>query len=334
MTSFHNAPMTDWPPSEPHTLHRVALLPEMAGWRLDRALAASLPAQSRTRLRRLVSAGHVRAAGALLRDPARKVQGDEALLVAIPVPRPAAHPAQDIPLAILYEDADLLVVDKPAGLVVHPAAGNPDGTLVNALLHHCAGRLSGLGGVARPGIVHRLDKDTSGLLVVARTDPAHERLARQFHDHSVERHYLAVVAGVPVPPAGMIVRPLARAAGNRKKVIVVPEGEGREAVTRYRVLGANPAGTAALVECRLETGRTHQIRVHMTHIGHPLIGDPVYGRGRVPAALRKVTSDLGFTRQALHARHLGFLHPTTGAKMAFDSPPPEDIQTLLSNVGL
>ncbi|HEX6742545.1 MAG TPA: RluA family pseudouridine synthase, partial [Sphingomicrobium sp.] len=205
----------------------VRLEPAHAGWRLDRALAASIPTLSRERLKSLIRSGAVEAAGAALRDPALKVRGDERLRLAIPDPEPAHNEPQDIPLRVVFEDEHLLVVDKPAGLVVHPAAGNRDGTLVNALLHHCGGSLSGIGGVARPGIVHRIDKDTSGLLVVAKTDVAHEGLAKQFAAHSIERRYLAIVAGVPRAPDGTVDAPLARSAANRKKIAIVAGVRGK-----------------------------------------------------------------------------------------------------------
>jgi 23S rRNA pseudouridine1911/1915/1917 synthase len=218
------------------------------------------------------------------------------------------------------------VVDKPAGMVVHPAAGNFDGTLVNALLHHCAGRLSGIGGVARPGIVHRIDKDTSGLLVAAKTDVAHEGLSAQFARHSIDRRYLAIVAGVPNPLAGKVDAPLARSSANRQKMAIVGEGRGKRAVTHYRML--KPLREAALVECRLDTGRTHQVRVHMTSIGHPLLGDPVYGRNR--PVHRELLKRLGFARQALHAAELGFVHPVSKENLSFKSDAPSDMQELLS----
>src|SRR6185295_7748607 len=261
-----------------HQTIDVRLAPAYAGWRLDRALAAAVPTLSRERLKALIRSGAVETAGHAIRDPATKVRGDENLSVAVPEPKPAHNAPQDIPLTVVFEDEHLLVVDKPAGLVVHPAAGNLDGTLVNALLHHCAGRLSGIGGVARPGIVHRIDKDTSGLLVVAKTDVAHEGLAAQFAKHSIDRRYLAIVAGAPKPMSGSIDAPLARSSSNRKKMAVVEEGRGKRAVTHYRI--ATPLRGAALVECRLETGRTHQVRVHLASIGHPLLGDPAYGRPR------------------------------------------------------
>jgi 23S rRNA pseudouridine1911/1915/1917 synthase len=313
-----------------HQTIDVRLTPAHAGWRLDRALAASLPTLSRERLKSLIRSGAVETQGTAVRDPAIKVKGGEQLRVAIPEPTPARNEPQDIPLEILFEDEHLLVVDKPAGLVVHPAAGNLDGTLVNALLHHCAGKLSGIGGVARPGIVHRIDKDTSGLLVVAKTDVAHEGLAKQFAAHSIDRRYLAVVNGVPRAAAGKIDAPLARSATNRKKIAIVEGSRGKRAVTRWKLL--QPLGDAALVECRLETGRTHQIRVHMASIGHALLGDPVYGgSGKLHAKLLK---ELGFQRQALHAADLSFTHPVTKRKLSFASPMPPDMQELIRTLGV
>jgi len=295
------------------------------GWRLDRALAAAVPTLSRERLKALIGSGAVIGpGGAAVRDPAIKAVPGGTYEVVVPAPKPAHNVAQDIALEIVFEDDHLLVVDKPAGMVVHPAAGNADGTLVNALLHHCAGRLSGIGGVARPGIVHRIDKDTSGLLVVAKTDRAHEGLAAQFAKHSLHRAYQAIVAGVPVPPAGTIDAPLARSSADRKKMAVVKENRGKRAVTRYRML--KPLRDAALVECRLETGRTHQVRVHMASIGHPLLGDPVYGRTR--PMHRDLLKRLGFHRQALHAAELGFVHPVSKENLTFKSALPSDIQEL------
>jgi 23S rRNA pseudouridine1911/1915/1917 synthase len=299
-----------------------------AGLRLDRALAIALPQHSRERLKALVGGGRVTGPAGVIWDPATKVKGGEALTLVIPEPRPSETVAQDIPLTIVYEDDALLVVDKPAGLVVHPAAGNFDGTMVNALLHHCAGRLSGIGGVARPGIVHRIDKDTSGLLVVAKTDPAHEFLSRQFAAHTVDRRYTAVVAGHPVPPAGRIEGSLARSSANRQKMAIVPEGRGKHAVTHYRTI--RPLRASAQVECRLETGRTHQIRVHMASIGHALLGDASYGR--TPGSLSSVLTDIGFARQALHAATLGFVHPTTQEKLSFESALPADIVELIGRL--
>ena len=308
----------------------VRLEPGHAGWRLDRALAAAVPTLSRERLKVLIRSGAVELAGTPARDPALKVRGDEALVVAIPEPKPAHNVAQDIPLTIAFEDEHLLVVDKPAGLVVHPAAGNLDGTLVNALLHHCGGSLSGIGGVARPGIVHRIDKDTSGLLVVAKTDVAHEGLARQFSAHNIDRRYLAIVNGVPKSASGTVDASLARSSANRKKIAIVGEGRGKRAVTHWKRLEL--LNEAALVECRLETGRTHQVRVHMASIGHALIGDPVYGGASKKH--RKILTELDFKRQALHAAELGFIHPVTKERLAFKSPMPADMQQLFTALGV
>jgi len=245
------------------------------------------------------------------------VRGDERFTLAIPEPQAAHNLPQDIPLAIPFEDDHLLVVDKPAGLVVHPAAGNREGTLVNALLHHCAGRLSGIGGVARPGIVHRIDKDTSGLLVVAKTDVAHEALARQFAAHRIDRRYLAIVNGVPRSASGTVDAPLARSTSNRKKIAIVEgkdaERRGKRAVTHWRLL--EPLAEAALVECRLETGRTHQVRVHMASLGHSLLGDPVYGTARKGM------------RTMLHARHLSIAREAK-PPVAATAPLPADFAAL------
>jgi 23S rRNA pseudouridine1911/1915/1917 synthase len=298
-----------------------------AGWRLDRALAAAVPTMSRERLKALISSGNVRGPLGLVRDPAMKTTGGTAFDIDIPDARPAHNVAQDIALDILFEDEHLLIVDKPAGLVVHPAAGNVDGTLVNALLHHCAGRLSGIGGVARPGIVHRIDKDTSGLLVVAKTDPAHEGLSTQFAKHSIDRRYLAIVAGTPM--SGTIDAPLARSPHDRKKVAI--QARGKRAVTHYALQTALKRD-AALIECSLETGRTHQIRVHLASIGHPLLGDQVYGRSR--PGHKAILRELGFARQALHAAHLGFVHPITSKTLAFESKMPVDMEQLFAALRL
>jgi 23S rRNA pseudouridine1911/1915/1917 synthase len=308
----------------------IRLQPAHAGWRLDRALAAAVPTLSRERLKTLIRTGAVESAGKPLRDPATKVRGDESFSVAVPEPEPAHNEPQDIPLTIVFEDEHLLVVDKPAGLVVHPAAGNLDGTLVNALLHHCGGSLSGIGGVARPGIVHRIDKDTSGLLVVAKTDVAHEGLAKQFAAHSIDRRYLAIVSGVPRSNGGKVDAPLARSATNRKKIAIVEGSRGKRAVTHWSRL--NVLKDAALVQCRLETGRTHQVRVHMASIGHPLLGDPVYGRSG--KAHGKLLKELQFHRQALHAAELGFTHPVTKHRLSFSSPMPPDMQELFNALGV
>jgi 23S rRNA pseudouridine1911/1915/1917 synthase len=304
---------------------RAKIAADAAGWRLDRALAAALPTISRERLKALISSGGVRnEGGAAVRDPASKAQPGQAYEVHVPDPLPAHNVPQDIALSICFEDDHLIVVDKPAGMVVHPAAGNPDRTLVNALLYHCAGRLSGIGGVARPGIVHRIDKDTSGLLVAAKTDVAHEGLSAQFARHSIDRVYKAIVAGIPMPPEGIIDAPLARSSANRQKMAIVAGGRGKRAVTRYRLITA--LREASLVECRLETGRTHQVRVHMSSIGHPLLGDPLYGRAR--PAHRELLKSLGFERQALHAAELGFVHPVSKQYLSFKSAVPSDMQEL------
>ncbi|MCW2363341.1 23S rRNA pseudouridine1911/1915/1917 synthase [Sphingobium xanthum] len=298
------------------------------GMRLDRALASVLPALSRERVKALILAGQVTGPdGRPAADPAYKVKADMAFAVEIPEATPAEAQPQAIDLVIAHEDAHLIVVDKPAGMVVHPAAGNPDGTLVNALLHHCAGQLSGIGGVARPGIVHRIDKDTSGLLVVAKTDQAHEGLARQFKDHSIDRRYLAIVQGRPTPPSGTVNQWIGRSDADRKKMAVQREGRGKHAITHYRTL--ERLDRAALIECRLETGRTHQVRVHMAHLGHPLLGDPVYARGGIHKAL---LAELGFHRQALHAARLGFIHPVTSQPLSFESPITDDMQQLFSHL--
>jgi 23S rRNA pseudouridine1911/1915/1917 synthase len=306
----------------------VNLEPGHAGWRLDRALAATVPTLSRERLKALIRSGALTGAAGAVRDPAAKVHGNETFELAVPEPEPAHNVPQDIPLNIVFEDPHLLVIDKPAGLVVHPAAGNLDGTLVNALLHHCGESLSGIGGVARPGIVHRIDKDTSGLLVVAKTDVAHEGLAKQFAAHSIERRYLAIVAGVPRAAEGTIDAPLARSAANRKKIAIVKDGRGKRAVTHWKRLEV--LNEAALVECSLETGRTHQVRVHMASIGHPLLGDPVYGRSG--KAHRELLKRLGFHRQALHACVLGFTHPVTKHRLSFSSGMPADMQELFNQL--
>jgi 23S rRNA pseudouridine1911/1915/1917 synthase len=288
-----------------------------------------LPDLSRERVKALILEGCVvSSARQRVSDPALKVAFGQTFSIAVPAPTESAAQAQNIALNVVYEDADLIVVDKPAGMVVHPAAGNADGTLVNALLHHCAGQLSGIGGVARPGIVHRIDKDTSGLLVAAKTDKAHEGLSRQFKDHSIERLYAAIVAGRLIPPTGTVSQWIGRSDGDRKKMAVQPEGRGKHAVTHYRTL--EPLREASLVECKLETGRTHQVRVHMAHLGHPLIGDPVYSKSK--KHFKSILETLGFKRQALHARTLGFIHPLSSNALSFESRIPADMQELLSQL--
>ncbi|UUL83659.1 RluA family pseudouridine synthase [Sphingomonas qomolangmaensis] len=305
-----------------------ALIADTAhGWRLDRALALAVPTISRERLKALVSEGQVvDAAGLPANDPSRKAVAGTRFTIVIPEPVAAEARPQDLSLVVVYEDEHLIVIDKPAGLVVHPAAGNPDGTLVNALLHHCAGQLSGIGGVARPGIVHRIDKDTSGLMVAAKSDRAHEGLASQFKAHSIDRRYRAIVAGRPNMLMGTIDAPLGRSSANRKMMAITPNG--KRAVTHYRLI--KELRGASLLECRLETGRTHQVRVHMTSIGHGLLGDPVYGRSK--AVHRQMLETMGFHRQALHAARLGFIHPVTSIALAFDSEMPGDMQELFTTL--
>jgi len=297
------------------------------GWRLDRALADAVPTMSRERLKVLISSGAVTGPQGLVRDPAKKALGGGLYSVEVPDPKPAHNEAQEIPLQVVFEDEHLIVIDKQAGLVVHPAAGNLDGTLVNALLHHCQGSLSGIGGEARPGIVHRIDKDTSGLMVAAKHDRAHVGLAAQFKAHSIDRRYKAIVNGAMRTSAGTVNAPLARSPQNRKKIAIVGDGRGKHAITHWRVL--RQLSNAACVECRLETGRTHQVRVHMASIGHPLLGDPVYGSSRGHRALLET---LHFRRQALHAAHLGFIHPVKSNALAFDSEMPADMQELFNKL--
>jgi len=304
----------------------VTLQDRAAGLRLDRALAEALPSLSRERLKTLIKGGRVAdASGTILWDPSAKAAAPATIEVRLPAAKPAHNVAQDMDLVIAFEDEHLIVIDKPAGMVVHPAAGNLDGTMVNALLHHCAGQLSGIGGVARPGIVHRIE---SGLIVAAKHDKAHEGLAKQFAAHSIDRRYLAIATGRPMPANGTVDAALGRSATHRKKMAVVAEGRGKRAVTHYRTV--EPLKNATLVECRLETGRTHQVRVHMAHIGHPLVGDPVYGRAKKP--LSEVLKARHFARQALHAAHLGFIHPVTGNRIALDSELPADMRELIDEL--
>jgi len=311
---------------------QVVIADAEAGQRLDRVLAGRIAALSRSRLKALILDGQVAIGGRTIRDPGHRVNRGDQVAVAVPAPEPASPEPEAIPLNIQYEDDEIIVIDKPAGLVVHPAAGNRTGTLVNALIAHCGTSLSGIGGVRRPGIVHRLDKDTSGLLVVAKNDRAHRALAKQFADHekpgALRREYLAFVWGVPERPRGMIDAPLDRHPHARDKR-AVREG-GRRAVTHWQVLerydGADGRPVASLLACRLETGRTHQIRVHLAHIGHPLLGDNMYGPGfktkaaRLPPNARKALEALG--RQALHAYLLFIEHPVSGEALAFRSELP------------
>ena len=310
---------------------------EQAGWRLDRFLAAALGDISRSRVQQLLVSGAVTHARKPIKDANHRVKASEAYTVSVPPPVPAAPQGQDIPLDVVYEDDDLIVIDKPAGLVVHPAAGNPDGTLVNALIAHCGASLKGVGGEARPGIVHRLDKDTSGLLVAAKNERAMASLAKQFANHTIERAYRAVVWGAPRSAEGRVEGQIGRNPFDRKRMAVL-RGGGKEARTRYKVVekfGDPVRPFASLVECRLETGRTHQIRVHLTHLGHPLIGDPSYGKARQPARPKTPAEEVAFAaaaafpRQALHAYILGFQHPSLHKTLRFERPEPPDMAALI-----
>ncbi len=317
---------------------------EAAGQRLDQWLAARLgPDLSRSRVQMLIRQGAVMVDGKPVEETKRKMSAGESVSVVMPEPEPAQPRGEDITLDVLYEDSALIVINKPAGLVVHPGAGNWTGTLVNALIHHCGDSLSGIGGVRRPGIVHRLDKETSGVMVVAKTDRVHKALSEAFADHGrtgdLERAYLALVWGIPQRPTGTVDAPLGRAA-DRVRRAVVPDGrdDARHAVTHFAVqeqFGERQRefATASLVECRLETGRTHQIRVHMAHIGHPVIGDPDYGlafrtkANRLPEPLKSQVK--AFSRQALHAWLLAFRHPDTHLPMRFEAPIPGDMEELV-----
>lgn len=305
-------------------------LPEaLSGQRLDKVLAPLFPDLSRARLQALIGEGRLSLDGQPIADASRKAKaGTYSLLV--PPPAPADPEAQALPLSILYEDEHLIVVDKAAGMAVHPAPGTPNGTLVNALLHHCGDSLSGVGGVARPGIVHRLDKDTSGVMVAAKSDAAHKGLSKLFAAHDIDRLYVALTRGAPSPSAGTIDTQLGRSLGDRKKMAVLKSG-GRQAITHYRVeasFGPQDKPLAARVECRLETGRTHQIRVHMASKGSPCLGDPVYGAGQPANAVREQIAAAGLKRQALHAAVLGFVHPVTGETLRFETPLPPDMAAL------
>jgi len=305
-----------------------------AGERLDRVLAAKLDRLSRSRLKSLIEEGRVRLAGATIEEPSYRVKPGQTFAIIIPEIVPALPAAQSLPLDILYEDSDVIVLMKPPGMAVHPEPGTPDRTLVNALIAHCGDSLSGIGGVRRPGIVHRLDKDTSGLLVAAKTDLAHQGLAADFARHTIKRAYLAVVWGIPSPRSGEIEGAIGRHPTNRKKMAIVARG-GKPALTRYKVV--RPLGLgASLVECRLATGRTHQIRVHLTALGHPVIGDPVYGRP-TPARLALLSpaqqqAARAMRRQALHAYRLGFRHPRSGEQLVWESDLPADIEMLIESL--
>lgn len=307
----------------------LALTAEMAGERLDRALPSLLPDLSRARLQALIADGYLSFDGQTVTDGKHKAKAGTYVLT-LPAPVSAIPEAQDLPIGVLYEDAHLIVVNKPAGMAAHPAPGTADGTLVNALLFHCGASLSGIGGVLRPGIVHRLDKDTSGVMVAAKSDAAHRGLSELFSRHDIDRAYEALVRGAPKPPAGTVTTRIGRSTHDRKKMAVLKTG-GREAITHYRLMdqfgGDKPV--AARVRCTLETGRTHQIRVHMAYLGCPCLGDPVYGSGAPARAVAEALKAQEFARQALHAAHLGFVHPVTGERLSFEAPPPDDMAALL-----
>ncbi len=327
-------------PSEPADTLRFITETDAASERLDRVLARAFPDFSRARLQQVIKGGGLLVNGAPVSDASRRVGAGVTLALDVPPALPAEPQGELIPLDVVYEDDQLIVINKEAGIVVHPAGGHHDGTLVNALIAHCGASLSGIGGVKRPGIVHRLDKDTSGLLVVAKTDRAHKALAAQFADHGrtgpLERSYLAIIWGVPRLNEATINAPIERSNRNREKMMVVHEGRGREAITHFNVLerysGPENEPLASLIACQLETGRTHQIRVHLSHAGYPLLGDPLYGTGFMTKASklaekpRAALRALG--RQALHAAMLGFAHPLTQETMIFERDPPEDFANL------
>jgi 23S rRNA pseudouridine1911/1915/1917 synthase len=315
----------------PEHLSAVSDQPE----RLDRFLARSFPDISRARFQRLIAEGQVNVEGKLVDDSGLKLKSLQRVDIIVPPAKAAEPEAQSIELDVVYEDKHVIVINKPAGLVVHPAAGHVDGTLVNALLAHCGDSLSGIGGIKRPGIVHRLDKDTSGLLVIAKNDAAHQSLSEQFQAHGrdgrLERAYLAFVWGVPQRPAGMMTTGIARSTTNRQKMAVSTRSDAKEAITHYEVL-ERFGDIASLVRCNLETGRTHQIRVHMAHIGHPLLGDGVYGGG-FKSSLTKLSDPAkhavnALKGQALHAALLGFEHPKTGKPLRFEAPLPPAMSQL------
>jgi 23S rRNA pseudouridine1911/1915/1917 synthase len=315
-------------PSNPEM--RSTVVPDnLSGERLDRALSALFPGRSRSNLARLVDLGHVRIAGRTATKPSERVESGQTIDITFPPPAPSGVKSQNLPLKILYEDDDIAIIDKPPGLVVHPAAGHPDETLVNALLFHVGG-LSGVGGEIRPGIIHRLDKDTSGVMIIAKHDAAHRALTEAWGTPAVRKEYLALVYGSPVHASGTIDAPIGRDPRDRKRMAVVPRG--RQAMTDYVVLEKHRH--VSLLRCVLRTGRTHQIRVHLKHLGHPIVGDPVYGgpqwRGIPDKKLQKVLSSM--ERQALHAAKLTFPHPTTGVSMSFESEMPEDMRALLASL--
>ncbi|MEM8800544.1 MAG: RluA family pseudouridine synthase [Pseudomonadota bacterium] len=317
-------------------LREVEITADESGMRLDKALSNRVPDLSRQRIQDLIASGAVRLRSTTIGSGSplsakQKVRVGDLFEITVPEVVESTIGPEPIPLDIMYEDESLIVINKPAGLVVHPSPGHGRGTLVNALLHHCGDSLSGIGGVRRPGIVHRIDKDTSGLIVVAKTDAAHEALATQFADHSIERKYVALVWGRPTPLVHKVDKPIGRHPTHRLQMAVVDDEKGRNAVTHYHVKQSwrwSANTMVSLIDCRLETGRTHQIRVHMSDAGHPLVGDQLYG-GRRPQIM---ANGEPFQRQALHAAELGFVHPETGAALKFECSPPFDFDALLSTI--
>jgi 23S rRNA pseudouridine1911/1915/1917 synthase len=309
----------------------VDLGPQAVGQRLDKALAAAVPDLSRARIQALMAEGRVTYLNEVITDASSKAR-EGLYLIAVPEPLPAEPQAEAIPLTVLFEDEHLIVIDKPAGMTAHPAPGNQTGTLVNALLHHCGDSLSGIGGVLRPGIVHRLDKDTSGVMVAAKSDAAHQGLSALFAAHDLERQYIALTRGQPRPASGRIENRIGRSNADRKKMAVL-KTSGRVAITDYRTqaaFGPPDRPLAARVACRLHTGRTHQIRVHLTSAGAPVLGDPVYGSGPPAPVVREAIREVGLSRQALHAAVLGFVHPLTGQALRFETALPPDMAVLES----
>ena len=307
----------------------VEIGPDEAGERLDKTLAAKVGDLSRARIQALMAGGQVSLAEKPLTDASAKA-APGLYTILVPAPEPAEPEPEAIPLQVLFEDAHLIVLNKPAGMAVHPGPGVPSGTLVNALLHHCGDSLSGIGGVARPGIVHRLDKETSGVMVAAKTDAAHQGLSALFAAHDIERVYIALTRGAPYPRKGTIQTLIGRSGFDRKKMAVLKSG-GREAITHYAVektFGPQEKPLAARVACRLQTGRTHQIRVHLASKGAPCLGDPVYGSGPPAPVVREAIAASGLERQALHAAVLGFRHPVTGEALRFETEPPADMARL------
>jgi 23S rRNA pseudouridine1911/1915/1917 synthase len=313
----------------PHGLRIVTLPPKLAGQRVDKALASLLPELSRGRIQALMALDCVRFNDVAVRDAAAKAQAGD-WRIDIPPAAPAEPAGEAIPLDVLFEDAHLIVINKPPGMAAHPGPGTESHTLVNALIHHCGSSLSGIGGVARPGIVHRLDKDTSGVMVAAKTDAAHQGLSALFAEHDIDRVYIALTRGAPRPAKGALTTRIGRSAHDRKKMAVLKAG-GREATTHYttvRSYGPQDRPLASRISCRLETGRTHQIRVHLAHLGCACLGDPVYGSNTQGPGVRAAIAAADLDRQALHAAVLGFVHPITGETLRFETDLPPDMAAL------